>query len=333
MENDRNGRVLKKLVTILMGGISGEHYLSRRSGENIFLNIDRSKYDVRNLIWMQDGSFELGKLNSLNGTACRYRDLKEAFFSLKTDVLFNALHGDAEGDGKLNGLLELLRIPYTGNRFYTCFAGMNKFISKLLFQHLDLLTPEFITVNKDSLDDISGFTFPCVIKPSGSGSSLGVRPCPDLPSARSWIKTLFERGFHDILVEEYIHGREYSVGILGRYDQPDSEKIVFPVGCISYDGAAFDEQCKFNNKYHTVIPSGLPVDQEKKLKDISLLVHHFFAFEGISRTDFLVAGKDAYLLEVNTHPGLAPHSIITAMIGRSTMTLSRVIDFLIQFAV
>lgn len=315
-----------------MGGISEENYLSMRSGKNIFQNIDKNRYNVRCLRWLKDGSFCASKMNTFDEIECRYKNIKEVICSLKIDVIFNALHGNAEGDGKLNGLMELLGMHYTGNRFYTDFTGMNKIISKLLFQHLKILTPKFIVLNGKNFNMIKEFTFPCVIKPVSSGSSSGVKQCMDLPSALQWLKVLFKRGIQNIMVEKYMQGQEYSVGILGKYSLPDSEKIIFPVGCIHYDAMIFDDRCKFNNEYYTAIPSGLSNSQKKKLKNISLAVHNFFEFNGISRTDFLITDNGIYLLEVNTHPGLAPHSIISAMIEESTLTFSRVIDLLIESA-
>ena len=317
-----------KTVVILMGGVSEENYLSLRSGENIFNHINKKKYNVKCVKWNKDGSVLETKINSFDKVENEYNSITEYLYNFKDDLIFNVLHGEKEGDGRLDGLLEFLRIPYTGNRFYTNFIGMNKFVSKIFFQHLNIRIPKFILINKNNLKSLDKIKFPAIVKPVLSGSSVGIKKVLDVTNTESCIETLFEEGYKDIVVEEFIEGDDYSVGILGKFNE--EEKIFFPIAKIEYDCEFFDANCKYDNKYYVKIPSGLTLEQEKELKKISLKIHEFFRFTGISRTDFIVNENNIYLLEVNTHSGLSPHSIIPSMIKKSNLTFTEVIDRVIE---
>ncbi len=317
-----------KTVAILMGGVSEESYLSLRSGENVFKHIDKEKYNVKCVKWCKNGSILETEINSFDKIKNEYSSLKEYLYNFKDSLIFNVLHGEKEGDGRLDGLLEFLNIPYTGNRFYTNFIGMNKFVSKIFFQHLNIKKPEFILINRNNLKLLKKIRFPAIIKPMLSGSSVGIKKVSDVITSVNWIQMLFKEGYEDIIVEEFIEGDDYSVGVLGKFNE--KEKQIFPVAKIEYDCEFFDAKCKFENRYYVKIPSGLMSNREKELKKISLKIHEFFKFTGISRTDFIVNENDIYILEVNTHSGLSSHSIIPSMINKSDLTFSEVIDKLIN---
>ncbi len=320
-------------VTILMGGESDEHYLSIRSGKNIFNKINKKKYNVNCVIWEKNSSFTEFEYNSLTKVKNVYKSLKEFITNFKTDVIFNALHGNFEGDGKFNGLLELLNIPYTGNRFFTNFTGMDKFISMLIFKYLNLSVPNSLIITYNNTDFLKNFQYPAIVKPTNSGSSIGLKKVVNVNEAKEWIEYLFSKKYERIIIEEYINGEEYAVGIIGNYQKPDREKIFLPIAKISYSTEFFNEECKKNNLYSSIIPSGLPDKIEENLKTIALKIHNFFYFSGISRSDFIINKNKIYLLEVNTNPGLSPNSILTAMINKSPIKFQHIIDMLINSAI
>ena len=326
----------KLKVGLLMGGLTDEYYLSLRSAKRIFDNFDREKYDFICYNWKRDGEWIEYEPNSFDVQVKTYENMLAALYNLKVDLLFISLHGDKEGDGRLAGLLDLLNIPYTGNGFYTSFVGMNKSISKGLFQQLGVHVPKDILLTVDACGDLSGHLeqieqtigFPCVVKPVCSGSSIGLDLVRDRKQLEEMLEQLMPQ--HDsILIEEYVKGKEYSVGIYGSYKKKAVN--VLPVAEIRYPGELFDCQCKYDDTYQVVVPVEIPEAARQELIDIATRIHLGFRFEGFSRTDAIERDGQIHVLEVNTHPGLGGHSIFPAMINAAGIPFSNIIDELINW--
>ncbi len=321
---------MKEKVVILMGGISEEHYLSLRSGENILNHIDGNKYNVSSVKWEKNGSLTEFENNSLTDVKQQYNSITDFLSNLKQTILFNVLHGNLEGDGKLTALFEFFNILYTGNGYHTSVTGMNKYLSKLIFSNNNIQTPDFILVNEKNMANIKKMKFPLIIKPVFSGSSIGVKRVNYPKEAQQWIEKLWKDNHTIIIAERFISGKDYSVAVLSDFSGGCEKKIVFDAARIDYNGELFDDACKYNNEYTTVVPSGLSKEKECRLKEIALKLHDIFGFRGISRTDFIINGESVYVLEVNTHPGLSEHSIVPSMIAQSGYTMKEVIDILIK---
>jgi D-alanine-D-alanine ligase len=321
---------MKKKVMILMGGISEEHYLSLRSGENIFNHIDRNKYNVSCVKWEKNGSLTEFENNSLTDVKQQYNSITDFLSNLKQTILFNVLHGNLEGDGRLTALFEFFNILYTGNGYYTSVTGMNKYLSKLIFAYNNIQTPDFILVNEKNMANIKKMEFPLIIKPVFSGSSIGMKKVNYLKEAQQWIEKLWEENHTMIIAERFIPGNDYSVAVLSDLSSGCEKKVVFNVARIDYNGELFDDACKYNNEYTTVVPSGLSNEKECRLKEIALKLHDIFGFRGISRTDFIINKESVYVLEVNTHPGLSEHSIVPSMITQSGYSMEEIIEILID---
>lgn len=322
-------------VGVLMGGRSEEAYLSLRSAEQIFKHADPERYQLIGLKWEPDGSWTEYAPGSMDQPRKRHPHMLALFGEFRADILFVALHNPLDGgDGRLPGLLDLADIPYTGNGFFPCVTGMDKFLNKLLFQQLGIQVPRFIHVTPQTFFQLDAqarsikeaIGYPCMVKPSLSGSSLGIAKIGDYPDLKACLAERLEQ-YDSILVEEYIQGRELSVGILGGSGPPR----VLPVAEIRYPGAFFDADCKYKDDYTVIAPAPeLPGPIADELGRMGLDLHQAMKFAGISRTDFILTPQNTiHALEINTHPGLGGHSIYPAMLRAAGIPMAELIDRLI----
>lgn len=217
------------------------------------------------------------------------------------DVVFLALHGGAGEDGQIQAVLNAAGIPYTGSDYDGCLKAMDKHVSKLLMRAAEIPTPDWRVYEKG--EEIEAFALPCVVKPCGGGSSVGVTMAEN---QKQWTEAISKAFAYEsrIMAEEKITGREFSVGILGDRTLPAIE-IVPKSGFYDYE-----------NKYQAgmadeICPAELEEETAGRLGELALKVHKVLGLGYYSRIDFLMRedGK-IYCLEANTLPGMTPLSLL-----------------------
>lgn len=213
------------------------------------------------------------------------------------DVVFLGLHGDIGENGKVQALLDLYHIPYTGSGYVGSLLAMDKAYSKMLFNQAGITTPPDV-----DLENPSSITFPVVVKPNEGGSSLGVSIVKSPEELEDAIKAS-QKYSEDFVVESYIKGREFSVGVL------DGE-VLPPIEIISEEGF-YD----YKNKYQAglareVCPAELTEEETKKVQAMTLKVYELLKLKAYARIDFLLKDGEFYCLEANTLPGMTPTSLI-----------------------
>ncbi len=220
------------------------------------------------------------------------------------DVVFMALHGEDGENGKVQAAFDLMGIKYTGAGYLGSALAMSKVLSKKIFMDNDVLTPSFkVITEKDYEEKIEAIAFPCVVKPSSGGSSIGVSIVNSKKEVLDAIKKASVYN-DDIIIEPYIAGREFSVGVLGDEALPIIE-IIPKQGFYDYE-----------NKYQKgmtteITPAELDEKETKKMQALALKAHRSLALEVYSRTDFLLDEYgDMYCLEANTLPGMTPTSLL-----------------------
>jgi D-alanine-D-alanine ligase len=276
-----------KRVGVLMGGLSAERDVSVASGEAIASALDRRGYDVVK-IYVD-------------------RDIDRILRQTPIDVAFIALHGTYGEDGCIQGLLEVLGIPYTGSDVLASALAMDKLKSKELFRLHNVPTPPYYCVDAsrlDRLEDIHGsFGFPAFVKPRRSGSSVGAGRADDPSELRRRCEdaAAFDRS---ILVERHVVGREVAVALL------DGKAL----GAIEIvpKGGFYDYKSKYRqgqSEYH--FPARLPPTRYRGVLNIAERAAQCLGAAGASRVDMLVTeGENEYVLEVNTLPGMTPTSLL-----------------------
>ncbi|MBE7719397.1 D-alanine--D-alanine ligase family protein [Lacrimispora indolis] len=219
----------------------------------------------------------------------------------KADVVFLALHGGAGENGQIQAVLDAYGISYTGTGYEGCLKAMDKPMAKLLMRESGILTPDWRLYTRG--EPLEPFSFPCVVKPCGCGSSVGVTMADGKEQWKQALDSAF--AYEDrILAEVKIIGREFSVGILGERALPAIE-IIPKAGFYDYQ-----------NKYQAgmteeICPAKLTAKEEEAMGQIALKVHRILGLGYYSRVDFLMAENGSmYCLEANTLPGMTPFSLL-----------------------
>ena len=279
---------MKKKILILAGGYSKERQISLLTGKEVN-NAVKKKYKT----YMLDPK----------------GNLVDTLRKIKPDIVFNALHGRYGEDGYIQSILEIEKIKYTHSGILSSFLAIDKQLSKKIFKKNRILTPKsFILQNKyfDKKKFIfnkinSQFGFPVVIKPINEGSSVGVFIC----NKNNILNYLKKLNFYDeIMVEQYIPGREIQSAIMGNNKLGAIELIP--------KRKFYDYKAKYNKNAKTkhIMPAELSKKDYIKVNDIALKAHRLLKCRGISRSDFRYYKNKFYLLELNTQPGMTSLSLV-----------------------
>ena len=270
-------------VAVLLGGKSGEREVSLKSGSAVLSALQRQGVDAH--------AFDPAErsLSELSGF----------------DRVFISLHGRFGEDGTMQGLLDLMGIPYTGSGVMASAVGMDKWRTKLLWRASGVVTPDFemLDANTDFAKVVNQLGLPLFVKPGNEGSSIGitkVKTAEALPEAYA----LAAKADPLVIAEKFVGGGEYTVGIL------DGEAL--PIIRIVPKNEYYDFEAKYlrnDTEYHC--PSGLDAAREAQIQQEALVAFKVLGCKGWGRVDFLMdeAGKH-YFLEVNTSPGMTDHSLV-----------------------
>ena len=219
------------------------------------------------------------------------------------DITFLALHGGAGENGQIQATLDLLGLKYTGSPYLGSALAMNKGITKSVLIQKHILTPQG-EIFKSAEDAKAWNIFPCVVKPCSGGSSVGITIAQNADEYKESVAEAFSYGEDEIVVEEYIKGREFSVGLLGG-------KALPPIEIIPNEGF-YDYKTKYQaGAARDVCPADITGDEDKALREAAVATYNALHLESYARVDFILTedGK-AYCLEANTLPGMTPTSLL-----------------------
>lgn len=300
----------KKLtVAIISGGNNYEREVSLTSGQEVFKAIDKTKYRV----FHYDPHTDIPKIVAA---------------ASEIDFALILLHCQ---DGAIQGLLDLLGIPYQCSGILGSALASNKLISKRLFENAGFHIPSYHAVSSadeprvsDYLEDIG---FPVMVKPARGGSSLGISKVVSEKQLHEAIEIAMQ--YHDqVLLEEYIDGREITVGVLG-YD------VLRPLPVCEIILTNGDEFLDFKTKYNSgrksvICPAKMSAKMTEKAKECAVKAHTILDCRGYSRTDMIMKEEQIYVLETNTSPGMTPRSFFPAQAHSEGIGLMELIDYLIK---
>jgi len=284
-----------KKIGVLMGGLSAEREVSMTSGGAVADALRDAGYDVAAIVL--DGP---GVVDEIRKAA--------------PDVVFIALHGRFGEDGTIQGLLEIMGIPYTGSGVIGSALAMDKSVTKKILKAHGIPTAEFITVWKDEYNPKTDYTArigcPLVVKPSTLGSTIGMSFVHDPNEMRTAMELAFSHD-EEVVVERFIEGREITAGILGGLKLPLVE--------IKPAGGVYDYNAKYMSHYtEYVCPAAVDPKTELMIQDIALEVFRALQGYGVGRVDFrLDRGKNPYVLEMNTIPGMTGTSLLPKAAARA----------------
>ena len=314
--------MLKK-VALVTGGLSGEAQISYKSAVTVSNNIDRTKYDVYKIDINPSGWWyenEVGEKSSINRDDFSIISKGEI---VKFDVVLLCIHGTPGEDGKLQGYFDMIGLPYTScdaatsaltmNKRFTvavaAFGGINVAKSMHLFKH----TP----VNTETI--LSQLKLPLFIKPNSGGSSIGMSKVTDANALQNAINKAFKEDTQ-LLVEEFISGREFTIGVF----KQGSTITVLPITEITTSNEFFDFEAKYQGKSEEVTPANIDAIMQKNLNDAAKHVYEILNCRGVVRIDFIydTAQQKPFMLEVNTVPGQSEASVIPQQVKAMGMSLT-----------
>jgi D-alanine-D-alanine ligase len=279
-----------RTIGVLAGGDSPERAISFISGDHVYAAFQEQGRSARLVV--------IGSLDDL------FPALEDV------EIAFNCLHGGSGEDGTVQLLLDLMGIPYAGSDARACARAMDKAQSKAIFETLRIPTPPGRALAGDDVTELvrqvrGAFPPPFVVKPVNLGSTIGVTKVERERDLAAVVKSVAEE-HGSALVEPFVAGRELTVGIL----RQDGADRALPVVEILFPRALFDYEAKYSRGVaEFVVPAKLPEADARRVQDVSLRAHHALGCSGFSRVD-LRLGEDgeAYVLEVNTLPGMTPMS-------------------------
>lgn len=325
---------------IIYGGVSSEHEVSINSFRGIISNIDKDKYDISEIY--------IDKKGDWYGDNLKIADIFTYLRNL--DVVFPILHGTYGEDGCISGLLNLVGVPYVGCDLLSSSLCMDKVYTNIMFNNANLNHAKYIYIknindkyiylddefNEKELDIIdicnmvkNRLCFPVFVKPSRSGSSVGINKAYNIEELKEYIDYA-KRFDNKILIEENIDGREVECAILGNNDL-----IVSTVGEIISSSDYYSYDAKYlDNNSKVIVPAELDNDIIDKIKYMANKAYKLLDCKGLSRIDFFIENNtnEIYINEINTMPGFTEISMYPKLIEEEGIVYSELLDRLINLA-
>ncbi len=346
-------------VCVLFGGMSPEHDVSLRSAESVLNNMDVDKYNIfpvgitKDGQWLLYGSTDYSKLPDshwLEETENRPAHISpvrgEGLLTVwegsvtrqRIDVVFSVLHGENGEDGAMQGLLQLAGIAYVGPHVAASAIAMDKTLTKLVADQANVTQADWYLVRREdlgnrleqTLDALENkFAYPMFVKPSGTGSSVGVSKAKD---RQSLCKALGDAAVFDskVLVEEFIAGREVEVAVMG-----NANPMASICGEIDSGADFYDYEAKYITDTSTAyIPARISEEVAEQVRDAAVRIYKAIGCQGLSRVDFFVTyeGERVVFNEINTLPGFTSISMYPKLFDASGIPYSLLIDELIRLA-
>ncbi|HSP89199.1 MAG TPA: D-alanine--D-alanine ligase [Ignavibacteriaceae bacterium] len=327
----------KNRIALLLGGTSPERKVSKATGASIYkalINLgyqtflvnpaygDKQPKNSEDFFKDEDYS-EISNENYIKALNLEILN--------SVDLAFLALHGKWGEDGTIQSMLELKGIKYTGSKILSSAITMDKTMSKILFQHNNVRTPLWITVNADynlsllKKEIDSKLKYPCVIKPNDQGSTVGLTICKNENEIEEAIKLSLQFS-NKALIEEYIPGREMTVAIV--------EDEVFPVLEIKPKHSLYDYECKYTpgmSEYE--VPAKISEDVSDMMKKSAQTAFKSLGCEGYARVDFRLSPANIdYCLEINSLPGMTSTSLVPKMAKAVGISFEELVDRIVKIS-
>ncbi|MEW6066540.1 D-alanine--D-alanine ligase [Desulforamulus profundi] len=305
-------------IGVLCGGRSEEREVSLRSGEAVYRALLAAGYhDVLKI----DVGFDL------------VEQLKEN----KIELAFLALHGKYGEDGTIQGLLEMLEIPYTGSGVLASALAINKIAAKKIFALEGIPTPAFTVVTRREVLNqgleqaaaraIKEVGVPAVVKANTQGSTIGISFVHEQEKMSAAIESALEYD-HDVLIEEFIFGMEVTASVLGNHDP-----VTLPLIEITSVTGVYDYQAKYTpGMSDHIIPPRLPEEIQSKIKELAVRAYLALGCRGFGRVDFMVKNDEIFALEVNTLPGMTATSLFPDAAKHAGIDFPELADRLVKLA-
>ena len=303
----------KQHIAVLMGGWNSEREVSLRSGEAVYKALLELGYKATKI------DFDRNIVSKLN--------------EVKPDIVFNALHGRYGEDGRVQGLLDILNIPYTHSGIVASAISMDKVLTGIICSAVGIKTPAFALIKKGDDENnkkilLEEIGKPFVIKPINEGSSVGVQVIlENMPFDLAGFNWQYG---DEMIVEKYIAGQEVQVAIM--------DNKALGVIEVRPKKLFYDYECKYTaGMTDYIMPAEIPADKYQEVLDLALKAHKVIGCSGVSRIDFILNNKNNgdgqfYFLEVNTHPGFTATSLVPKIAKYQGISFNDIVEYLVSSA-
>lgn len=315
----------KLRVGVMRGGLGSEYHVSLRTGGNVLSALVGDKYEGHDILITNAGEWHFDGVPTTPSKLSQH-----------VDVIFNALHGEFGEDGKVQKILDLFGVPYTGSTALPSAVGMNKALAKKYFTAVGIKVPHGLVVGRgDEVSEViervkAEISAPYVVKPLSGGSSVGISLANDSKELVAAIEKALAYS-EKAIIEEYVRGREVTLGVIdssdgiGSYATPPIE-ILLPLGKL------FDYDQKYKNLTHPIGPARMSVQELRALEDATLRAHAHLGVRHYARYDFILTEEGPCLLEVNTLPGLTDTSLLMKSLELNGFSLPEFVDYILALA-
>ena len=299
-------------IAVLLGGWNSEREVSLRSGEAVYEALIKLGYKTTKIDFS--------------------REIFEQLKAVKPDIIFNALHGTYGEDGRIQGVCDILEIPYTHSGIIASALCMDKIITRKIFQTVGVESPIYEILkkgeDKENQEKLTKVGKPFVIKPINEGSSVGVEVI--LQNAKFDFSAYEWKYGDEIILEKYIAGQEIQVAIM------DGKAL----GAIEVrpHGLFYDYKCKYTaGMTDYIMPAEVDAEKYAEVLELAEKAHRVVGCRGISRIDFILNNKNGgdnrfYLLEINTHPGFTATSLVPKIAKHVGISFEEIVEFLVKTA-
>lgn len=296
-------------IAVLCGGMSSEREISLRSGKNCLAALQRLGYKNAAIVDVSENI-----MNHLKGF----------------EFAYNTLHGKYGEDGCIQGVLEILKIPYTGCGVMASSICMNKEYTKKVMQTagLPLIKSVYLLTGENPVEKVKELKYPLMIKPVSEGSSFGMNK---VNNEAELIKAVEEaRKYNDnILIEEYLVGTAATVGVLERNGKAFATEILE----LRPKNEWYDYECKYTKGMtEFVLPAELSEEMTSRVKEYAVKAFEVCGCSGVSRVDFHIVGDTPYILEVNTNPGMTDTSDLPAQAAAGGISYDELVEMILKSA-
>lgn len=316
----------KIIVGVLRGGPSLEHEVSIKTGQSVLDNLPDA-YIGRDIFISKDNHWHIDRKPTTPD---------RVFHSV--DVVFNALHGQFGEDGKVQRLMEIYGVPYTGAGVAASALGMNKILAREAFKKVGLKLAMAVEINaaeqgseSSALRVFKAMPPPWVVKPAAAGSSVGVRIVKTVADLSGAISEASEHG-EKVLIEEFIPGKEATCGVLENFRGQNHYALpvveIIPPSKFGF----FNYDAKYSGETKEICPSGFELAVKRRIEELAKVAHSAIGCRHYSRSDFIVSKKGIYILEINTLPGLTAESLLPKAMAAVGSSHKELIGHLLKLA-
>ena len=342
---------MKLKLGIIFGGQSTEHEVSIKSSKSVIHNLNQNKFDIFPIYIDKNGSWY--KCNNIYKDNMIEKDNIDLIDNIinylkELDLIFPVLHGKYGEDGTIQGMLDLFKIPYIGCGILSSSICMDKVYAKIIFNKIGIKQANYMCIkkckdlyvyvnddfseDKYNLDDIckvisNELMFPLFIKPSKSGSSVGINKANNIEELKKYIEYAADYD-NKVLIEEMIKGREIECAVYG-----NNEVCASCLGEVKAGDDFYSYDAKYNNsKSYTIIPAEVDKDLSDKVRSLAIKAYKAVDCRGLSRVDFFIEDgtNDIIINEINTMPGFTDISMYPKLWEASGISYSELLDKLIE---